>query len=116
MRNINKNYSDKEKKEYFLKKSNEFSRENSKLRQSIDNKTFDCIGNVFITDNHYQSNELNKVLSSEKYLKNEYMSKYYSKRYSGIDHDKAVKELKKEFKRKVAITNRDWTNLKLAER
>ena len=44
------------------------------------------------------------------------MSKYYSKRYSGTDHDKAVKELKKEFKRKVAITNRDWTNLKLAER
>ena len=111
-----KSYSDKEKKEYFLKKSNEFSRKCTELRETVDKKRFDCVGNVFIADNHYQSNELNKVLSSEKYLKNEYMSKYYGKRYSGIDHDKAVKELKKEFKRKVAITNRDWTNLKLAER
>ena len=100
---MHKSYSDKEKKEYFLKKSNEFSRKNTELRETVDKRKFDCVGNVFITDNHYQSNELNKVLSSEKYLKNEYMSKYYVKRYSGKNHDEAVKELKKEFKRNIQL-------------
>ena len=111
-----KQYSEKEKKEYFLRRANEFSRKNNELRQTIDKKYIDCIGNVFIASDDHQANQLNKLLSSEKYLKNEYMKQYYYKRYSGISNDDAVKQLKKEYKRKVAISNRDWTNLKLAER
>lgn len=111
------NYTQEEKNDYYLKKFLEMERENTALRETVvTTREVDKIGSVFVVLNSKKCNQLNKVLSSEEYLKNDYKSKYYGKRSTGMDHNAAVKELKEEYQRKVAISKYDWTNLKLAER
>ena len=110
-------YTQEQKEDYYMNKFLEMERKNTLLRQSVVNAhEIDKIGSVYVVKGSKKCNQLNNVLSSEEYIKNDYKSKYYAKRSTGMDHHSAVKELHEEFQRKVAISSRDWTNLKLAER
>ena len=95
----------------------EMEKKNKKLRDLvIASDKVDKVGCVYVVKGSMNCNRLNKVLSSTEYIKNDYKSKYYGYRSTGISHSEAIKELNAEYQKKVAITSRDWTNLKLAER
>ena len=100
-----------------MKKFQEMEKKNKMLRDSvIAADKVDKVGSVYVVKGSLNCNRLNKVLSSAEYIKNDYKSKYYGKRSTGSSHDEAVKEMNIDYQKKVAITSRDWTNLKLAER
>lgn len=112
-----KKYTQEEKEDYYMKKFQQMERKNKQLRDSvIASNKIDRIGPIYVVKGAYNCNRLNKVLSSAEYIKNDYKSKYYGKRSTGSSHDEAIKELNADYQKKVAITSRDWTNLKLAER
>ena len=110
-----KQYSEKEKADYYRKKSTEYSRLNNQMiNYSV--KEIDKVGNVFVTRDAIKAEQLNKVLSSEEYRQNDYRSDYYANRSFGMSHDEAKRESGKSVKRKVAISNNDLIKLKLIAR
>ena len=90
-----KKYTQEEKEDYYMNKFLEMEKKNKLLRDAvIAPDKVDKVGSVYVVKGSYHCNQLNKVLSSDEYLKNDYKSKYYGKRSTGSSHDEAIKEFK----------------------
>lgn len=81
-----KNYSQREKCDYYGKKAWEISN-----KYKLDKSTCIASGNLIVTNDWKKHQKIKKTIGSKEYEKDVYMSLYYTARSLGDNHSNAVK-------------------------